>query len=185
MPHPDAAPPMDAPAPGPGPGPGGPDEAMAAEEQRGQEAMATAASAAPKPDKPFTIKKLQGLSKELASVIGKLGGPDAPDFPVWEPPPEHKGDWMEPVPAPIFAPLFALQKVVNDLGFQQHDLKLGELTNDVMAARTQAGVKKIGSDKKLKKALEEGAPAPEQTAEAPPPRSQMEPMDGEDQELAA
>jgi len=162
-------------------------DAMAAEQARGEQMAAAAAAAAPVPDKPYTTKKIEKLSVELNKTVQKLAGDreDGMELPSleWQAPEDYGKRWPEPLPAPVFAPLFALDKVAKDLGFEKHDLKLDGLTNDSGITQTQVALKGMAKDKKFAEAVQGPVQQPDEMP-APPPRSAMAPMDEEEAALA-
>lgn len=163
------------------------EDAMAAERARGEQMAAAAAAAAPIPDKPYTTKKIEKLSVELNKTVQKLAGDreEGMELPSleWEAPENYGKRWPDPLPAPVFAPLFALDKVAKDLGFEKHDLKLDGLTNDSGITQTQVALRGMAKDKKFAEAVRGPVQQPDEMP-APPPRSAMAPMDEEEAALA-
>lgn len=125
----------------------------------------------PAPKEAFTVGKLKGLHNQLNATVKALLGKAYKDMPanqrevVWTPPGGAK--LVAPVPMELFVPLAAIDGAVKTLGAtDKYDLALSELVDDSGVLYTSGQLKRIASDKKLLKALQE---APMGGDAGPPP----------------
>jgi len=151
--------------------PGGPpmDDPMAAEAERGAAMKGEIGASAPQPTKPYTIKTLTGLVEQFDETLDALGGQDLPNLP-WDPP-KDSPRWEQPIPAEIYAPLYALKQAVSQVAggkfASKYTIDCESMTDDTQVRKITGILGKMAKDKELSKAMQEPMTAPQ----APPPRT--------------
>ena len=180
---PPGAPPDMAGGPPPGPPPG-PPAAGPQDEQIAQ--LEQIAASAPVPEKPYTVKVVEGLVSQLNDTIDALGGEDFPDVEVDLSAADGK-KWGQPLPPALFVPMVALNDALRMIEdgkfFDKYGFEATELMSDTDLRKASAQMKRMQKDKKLIEAMQaplEGGPESEGPAPAPAPGE----MSDEDQMLA-
>tara|TARA_R110001583_G_scaffold58271_2_gene173892 strand:- start:617 stop:1249 length:633 start_codon:yes stop_codon:yes gene_type:complete len=150
--------------------------------------MMAVAEAAPVPEKPYTVKVIEGLVKVFNKTLSKLAGGDIPEI-VVDFEGAEKGKWPNQLPPEIFLPLVAISEAVKVIGGGEYADKYGfdpmEIDSDTQVRKAAAQITRMGKDKKFIDAFDappEAAPV-EEGQEMPPPMTDA--MSEEDQELAA
>lgn len=165
-----------------------PDEVMATGEQEAQARRDMLASAAPPPEKPFSIKSIQTLITQFNDTVDAFGGEDLPNV-EWTPPEGMGAKWDQPLPPEIYVPLIALEDAMGVVAggefVDKYKLVASEITSDTEVRKATAQLSRMAKDKKLVKAMQAPIqPAGEEGAmpEGPPPPSPYE-MGEEDRAL--
>jgi hypothetical protein len=135
------------------PGDEGPMDAMA-----GQDQMMQMASAAPVPEKPFSVSAVKTLLKELNKALDAFSGQDIPDLEVEMP---SKGAKLEGgLPAELFITLMAIAeslKLLDPDVAGKYDFDPAEIMSDADLRKVTATLKKMAKDKKVLEAMQQPA----------------------------
>jgi hypothetical protein len=155
------------------------------------------AESAPQPEKPFTVKAIKTLVKELNKTLSKLADEEIPEI-QFEPGEVKGGKFDQPLPPDIFVTLLAMVQLIEMAGggefADKYNFDPYTAVSDTDLRKITAQLKRIGKDKKLIEAVKElaqgeemaGDEGPEDVADegdemAPPPTEMTE----EDEELAS
>ena len=170
-------------APEGGPGAG---DVMAAEGQEAAMRVEQVAAMAPQPEKPYSKKAIETLTKEFNEAVEALGGGALPEIEV-NLDSEKGPKWNLPLPAEIFVPLYALGEALKllpspELG-EKYAYDATTLVNDPALRKMSGQLSKMAKDKELVEVMSQpmgGEPAAE-----PLPPPQPGALNEEDEMLAA
>ena len=146
-----AGPPGAPPAGGP-PMPPGPEQVMEAEGQEAGMRVEQIAAMAPQPEKPYSKKAVEKLTKEFNEAVESLGGGALPEI-VVNLDSEKGAKWNLPLPPELFVPLYALSEALNMLPAPELSEKYAydavSLVDDPALRKMSGQLSKMSKDKKL------------------------------------
>ena len=152
------------------------------------------AQSAPQPEKPFTVKVIYGMVKELNSLMSKLSDEDIPEI-SFDSGAAQNGKFDQALPGELFIMLIAITQLLQMVGggefADKYNFDPYTAVTDTDLRKITAQLKRIGKDKKLiagVKEMTEGedmgqADAP--MADEPEMQSSPAAMSEEDTELAS
>ena len=131
-----------------------PEDVMAAEHQKQAEQIQQIAQTAPMPEKPYTYKAVDKFADAMNEFISKVD----PEMVAAEyNPPEGEKRLDGPLPAEVYVPFVIIMGFLTQLGgFDKFIMRPEELVSDTALSKGAANFKRMGKDKKLLAALEEG-----------------------------
>ena len=139
-----------------------PQDVMAAQDQQRAAQIEAIAAAAPRPEKPFTTKKIMSLVDSMNGFLDKV---EAGIPPVEFESAEKKMDG--PLPAEVFVPFVVIMSFVDQLGeYDKFVMQPEELNSDAALTKAAGQFKRMSNDKGLIEDLQEGA-EPEMDEEEP------------------
>jgi|TARA_R110002012_G_scaffold73556_3_gene187365 hypothetical protein len=152
------------------------------------------AQSAPQPEKPFTVKVIQGMVKTLNATMSKLTDEDIPEI-TFDPEDAKGGKYDQSLPGELFVMLVAITQLLQMVGggefADKYDFDPYTAVTDTDIRKITAQLQRIGKDKKLIEAIKEMTEGEDMTqgeepmADEPQMQSPPDAMSGEDEELAS
>jgi len=152
------------------------------------------AQSAPQPEKPFTVKVIDGMVRELNSLMSKLSDEDIPEI-SFDSGAAQGGKFDQALPGELFVMLIAITQLLQMVGGGEFADKYSfdpyTAVTDTDLRKITAQLKRIGKDKKLIAGVKEMTQGEDMgQGEAPmdeEPQMQSSPaeMSQEDSELAS
>lgn len=155
------------------------------------------AESAPQPEKPFTVKAINTLVKQLNDTLSKLSDEEMPEL-TFDPGDVKGGKFDSPLPPEVFITLLAVVQLLQMVGggefADKYEFDPFTAVTDTDLRKMTAQLKRISKDKKLIEAVKEmtqgeelpgdEGPADKAGAEEPMAPAPTE-MNEDDQELAS
>jgi len=172
-----------------------PDQAPPADDMDAQ--YQQMAESAPQPEKPFTVKAIKTLVKQLNDTLSKISEDEMPEL-TFEPEDVKGGKYDAPLPPDVFITLLAIVQLLQMVGggefADKYEFDPFTAVSDTDIRKITAQLKRISKDKKLIEAVKEmtegeelpgdEGPADMAGAEEPMAPAPTE-MNEDDQELAS
>mgnify|MGYP003135706101 FL=1 len=172
-----------------------PDQAPPADDMDAQ--YQQMAESAPQPEKPFTVKAIDTLVKQLNETLSKISEDEMPEL-TFEPEEAKGGKYDAPLPPDVFITLLAIVQLLQMIGggefADKYEFDPFTAVSDTDLRKMTAQLKRISKDKKLIEAVKEmtegeelpgdEGPADMAGAEEPMAPAPTE-MNEDDQELAS
>ena len=155
------------------------------------------AESAPQPEKPFTVKVIQTLVKQLNDTLSKISDEDIPEL-SFDPEDVKGGKYDAPLPPDLFITLLAIVQLLQMVGggefADKYEFDPFTAVSDTDLRKIAAQLKRISKDKKLIEGIKEmqqgeELPGDEGPADAAGSEEPMAPapteMTEDDQELSS
>ena len=155
------------------------------------------AESAPQPEKPFTVKVIQTLVKQLNDTLSKISEEDIPEL-SFDPEDVKGGRYDAPLPPDVFITLLAIVQLLQMVGggefADKYEFDPFTSVTDTDLRKIAAQLKRISKDKKLIEGIKEmqqgeELPGDEGPADAAGSEEPMAPapteMTEDDQELSS
>jgi len=155
------------------------------------------AESAPQPEKPFTVKVIQTLVKQLNDTLSKISDEDIPEL-SFDPEDVKGGKYDAPLPPDVFITLLAIVQLLQMVGggefADKYEFDPFTAVTDTDLRKMAAQLKRISKDKKLIEGIKEmqqgeELPGDEGPADAAGSEEPMAPapteMTEDDQELSS
>ena len=163
---PEGSPPM------PPEGGASPEQVVDAQAQAQQAQIEQIAATAPQPEKPYTYKAIDKMADSMNAFVASVD----PEMQAAEyNPPEGEKKLDAPLPPEVYVPFAVIMGFVQQLGaFEKYITSPEDLISDAALAKAAANFKRMGKDKKLMEALQQGPEAPPEEEEAEMSDAEME-----------
>jgi hypothetical protein len=172
-----------------------PDQAPAGDDMEAQ--YQQMAESAPQPEKPFTVKMVKTLVKQLNDTLSKISDEEIPEL-SFEPEDVKGGKYDAPLPPDVFITLLAIVQLLQMVGggefADKYEFDPFTAVTDTDLRKMAAQLKRISKDKKLIEGIKEmqqgeeipgdEGPADKAGSEEPMAPAPTE-MTEDDQELAS